>query len=48
MKAKILFDTTKFKDEDKDFIDKFVKLLQDKYPLKKDVTIKFWENKLVR
>jgi Fe-Mn family superoxide dismutase len=41
MKAKILFDTTKFKDEDKDFIDKFVKLLQDKYPLKKDVTIKF-------
>ena len=41
MKIKITFDDTKFKSEDKGFIKKFLKLLQEKYPLKDEVTIKF-------
>lgn len=41
MKVKFTFSDTKFKDTDKDFINKFVKFLQKKFPLKSDVTIKF-------
>jgi len=41
MKVKIIFNDTKFKDDDKDFINKFIKFLQTKYELKNDITIKF-------
>lgn len=41
MKVKFTFSDTKFKDSDRDFINKFVKFLQKKFPLKSDVTIKF-------
>jgi Fe-Mn family superoxide dismutase len=41
MKVRITFNDTKFEDEDKGFIKKFIKLLQEKYPLKYGVTIMF-------
>ena len=41
MKAKVSFDNTKFLDQDKELIHLFIKFLQKKYPLKKDITIKF-------
>ena len=41
MKVKVTFSDTKFKDEDKDFINKFIKFLQTKYTLKNDITIHF-------
>lgn len=41
MKVKFTFSDTKFKDSDRDFINKFVKFLQKKFPLKSDVTIRF-------
>ena len=41
MKVRITFNDTKFEDKDKGFIKKFIKLLQEKYPLKDEVTIKF-------
>ena len=41
MKVRITFNDTKFKDEDKGFIKKFIDLLQKKYPLKDKVTVKF-------
>jgi|694.fasta_scaffold81002_2 Fe-Mn family superoxide dismutase len=41
MKVKITYSDTKFKKEDKELIHKFVELLQEKYPLKKQIVIKF-------
>jgi Fe-Mn family superoxide dismutase len=41
MKVKITYSNTKFDKEDKGFIHKFIKLLQEKYPLRKQITIKF-------
>jgi Fe-Mn family superoxide dismutase len=41
MEVKIIYSDTKFNKEDKGFIHKFIKLLQEKYPLKKQITIKF-------
>jgi hypothetical protein len=41
MEVKITYSDTKFNEEDKGFIHKFIKLLQEKYPLKKQITIKF-------
>ena len=41
MEIKIKFNDTKFQKEDKELIDKFINLLQEKYPLKKSITIKF-------
>ena len=41
MKVRITYNDTKFKNGDKDFINKFIKLLQDNFPLKDDVTIMF-------
>jgi Fe-Mn family superoxide dismutase len=41
MKVKITFNDTKFKKDDKDFINKFIKFLQTQHPLKDDVTIMF-------
>jgi Fe-Mn family superoxide dismutase len=41
MKVRVTFSDTKFNKEDKGFINKFIKLLQDNYPLKKDITIMF-------
>ena len=41
MKVRITFNDTKFKKDDKDFINKFIKFLQTQYPLKDDVTIMF-------
>ena len=41
MELKITYEDTKFKKEDKELIDKFINLLQEKYPLKKSITIKF-------
>lgn len=41
MKVKFTFSDTKFNNEDKEFIKKFINLLQEKYPLKNDVTVKF-------
>ena len=45
MKVKFSYTDSKFKDEDKDFVKKFVNLLQEKYPLKTDVSIKFMGNR---
>lgn len=45
MKVKFSYTDSKFKDEDKDFVKKFVSLLQEKYPLKTDVFIKFMGNR---
>ena len=45
MKVKFSYTDSKFKDEDKDFVKKFVSLLQEKYPLKTDVSIKFMGNR---
>ena len=41
MKVRITFNDTKFKKDDKDFINKFIKFLQTQYPLKEDVKIMF-------
>ena len=41
MKVRITFNDTKFKKDDKDFINKFIKFLQTQYPLKDDITIMF-------
>lgn len=41
MKVKISYDKSKFKSEDKEFVKKFIGLLQDEYPLKNDVAINF-------
>ena len=41
MKVNITFNNTKFNEEDKEFINDFIKLLQDKFPLNKKITIKF-------
>jgi Fe-Mn family superoxide dismutase len=41
MEIKIKFNDTKFQKEDKELIHKFINLLQEKYPLKKSITIKF-------
>ncbi len=45
MKVNFFYSDTKFKDEDKDFVKKFVSLLQEKFPLKTDVSIKFIGNR---
>jgi Fe-Mn family superoxide dismutase len=41
MKVRVTFSDTKFNKEDKGFINNFIKLLQDNYPLKKDITVMF-------
>lgn len=41
MNVKISYKDSKFKSEDKDFVNKFVEFLQDKYPLKEDLKISF-------
>ena len=41
MKVRVTFSDTKFNKEDKGFLNKFIKLLQDNYPLKKEITIMF-------
>ena len=41
MKVSILFKDTKFKDSDKEFIEKFLKFLQSEYPLKNDIKVRF-------
>lgn len=41
MKVSVKFSETKFDKNDKEFINEFIKLLQESYPLKEDVTIIF-------
>lgn len=41
MKVSVKFSETKFDKNDKEFINEFIKLLQESYPLKEDVTIMF-------
>ena len=41
MNVKISYKDSKFKSEDKDFVNKFVEFLQGKYPLKEDLKISF-------
>ena len=41
MELKITYEDTKFKKEDKELIHNFIKLLQEKYPLRKEITVKF-------
>ena len=41
MELKITYEDTKFQKEDKELIHNFIKLLQEKYPLTKEITVKF-------
>ena len=46
MKVKISYNKSKFESQDKDFLKKFIGLLQDEYPLKNDLTIKFMGHRI--
>ena len=46
MEVKTTYNDTKFKSKDKDFINKFIEFLQDKFPLENDVKIMFLGNQI--